>query len=290
MVDSRPERIHDGLSPSSLGLFLGCNRKYYYKKIAKTPIDIDASEDTEALRVGSAFHKCLENTKHALDGFTLTAAQAVVCGEFELSEAVHLPLIFAMLGRYKETHRKAGLKVLSCEVVIDNPYFYGIVDAVMEDSKGRWWIVDMKTAATYSPQMLIPTLPRHPQLSLYAQYHAAVASKLGLDSESYQGCRYRLTTKSKLIRKATEPMAGYIERLSGSVRSLDIVIPKALMEPAVMAEIHGTAKEYINTHQEAHQYSPNYGNCTQWFRSCEYWSKCHGKTVTAMKDLEVVEG
>lgn len=283
-TDTKPQRIHDGLSPSSLGLFQGCARKYYNKKIAKLPIDSDASEDSEAFQVGKAFHKCLEDTRHDLDGFTLKAC-IETCDGFGLSPDYHAPMVFAMLGAYKSVHKKAGLKVLACEMVVDTPAFYGIVDVILEDAAG-WWIGDMKTAAQFS-KSLIPTLPKHQQLNLYAEHYPIIADVLGLDPYGYRGCRYRLTTKSKLTRRAGEDVASFISRLGNSVSSYDFIIPHALMAPAVAYRTHHVAKTFIDLHKDEADYVPNFGNCMSYFKPCEFWSRCHGQTFTST-DLEVV--
>lgn len=270
-----PLRKHDGLSPSSLALYSACQRKYYLKKIAKADIDPDASEDTEALRVGKALHQVLEDTKHVLDGVTYAAVAATVAAH-GLDEGEHTPMIYAMLSRYKVMHAKAGLTALHCEVPIDTPEFYGIVDVVLGDSGGGWWIGDMKTAAGVS-QMLLPTLASHPQLSLYAAHKDVLAGSLGLEPEKFKGCRYRLITKSKLIRRKGEEAAAFIARLSGAVKAIDFILPKERLQ------MHGAFEALLDARlkiqasgDKVEAFPQNYGNCTAYFRFCEYYSRCHG--------------
>lgn len=285
-LDDRPPRLHDGLSPSSLALFLGCQRKYYWKKVARVPIDDDSSEDTESFKVGKAFHKCLENVRHELEGYRLSDVTTVTAG-YGLDAEQHGPLIFAMLGAYKRVHAKAGLKALACEQVIDTPAFYGFVDVILEDEAG-WWIGDMKTAANYSTH-LMPTLPRHPQLSLYAMHVPEIAEALKIDPDRYRGCRYRMTTKSKAVKRSGETPMEFAKRLSGVVTSYDFIIPSTAMLPQEVFGVHANAKLHIDSYKEQVDFLPNYGNCLSYFRPCEWWSKCHGARFTDMQDLVVLK-
>jgi hypothetical protein len=287
MLDDRPQRKWDGLSPSSFALYMGCQRKYYHKKVAKTEIDSDASEDMEAFQVGKAFHKLLEDTKHTLSGLTVGQIR-LTTASFGLDDNTHAPLLFAMLRRYKECHEKAGLKAIAFEVPVETPDFFGIVDVILRDAQGGWWIGDMKTSASFSP-MLVPTLPRHPQLNLYAAHDYLIAQNLEIKIENYKGCRYRLTTKSKLIRKKEETFKDYSDRIYKAVKSFDFLIPKDLMKPGVIEAAHWSARYEIDkVGDEIKRYTPNYGNCTMYHRPCEFWSQCHGSRYSDMQNLEVV--
>ena len=74
-----------GLSPSSFSEYSACNRKWFLRKVARVPIDPDASEDYSAFNIGKAFHKALEDTGHNLAGFTHVQCVAV-CAEFGVAE------------------------------------------------------------------------------------------------------------------------------------------------------------------------------------------------------------
>jgi hypothetical protein len=290
MADHKLE--HKGLSPSSLQLFMGCNRRYFYKKIAKVPIDGDAPEDQESFEVGKAFHKVLENTKHSLTGISYDQVRETV-SEFKVENVDQAaPLIFAMLKSYDDMHKKSGLEVVACELPIETDTFYGITDVILQDGDG-WYIGDMKTAASFS-QNLIPTLPRHPQLNLYVAHRHFIAEKLGLNVEKFQGCRYRLTTKSKIGRKDGEVLEKYINRLSGVVRSYDFFIPKALLDPEELRQMHAKVWDYIekNRHElDASKFPQNPGGCMSYFKPCEFWSKCHKRQFTdELKITAIVSG
>lgn len=276
---------HRGLSPSSMGLFLSCSRKYWHSKVNRTPIDSDASTDTEPFSVGKAFHKCLEDCKHDLKGYTFKDT-VVVVSSYGLDPDRFAPLIFAMLGQYKKVHEKAGLKAIACEVMVATDSFYGFVDVILQDKDGGFFIGDMKTAGSYSP-LMVPTLLKHPQINLYAAHYKEIAFKLGLDPEMYRGCRYRMTTKSKLIQKKGEGLEAYIQRMGEGIKSYDFIMPKEQMDPSNIVAIHAHTKEFIDEFGTEEVYGQNYGTCLQYFKPCEYFSKCHGRNFTEM-NLEVV--
>lgn len=288
MENPKPEaRPHRGLSPSSLSLFQGCPRRYFHKKVAVTKPDDDFDDDVESLNIGKAFHKCLEDTKHVLDGYTF--AQVVeVAKAHGLTEFTHAPLLMAMLGKYKRMHERSGLRAVAFEVLIETEAFYGIVDVVLVDASGNWWIGDMKTSASYRPD-LVPTLPMHPQLNLYAAHVKELAEKLELNPVRYVGCRYRLTTKSKLKRADEEGTNEYIKRLAKAVKSIDFILPKEVMRPKVIQAIHLAAGKTIEKAKtDEKKFERNYANCFSYFRPCEFFSKCHGKQFSHLLELDSV--
>lgn len=266
-----------GLSPSSLQLYLSCPRKYWLKKVKKEKPDADADEDTVALRLGSAFHKVLEDCRHELSGVALSDV-VKVCLSFDLDTDT-AALVYAMLSHYKSVHEKSGLKAAACEVTIALPTFFGYVDVVLTDSDGGWWIGDMKTASTYSP-LLMPQLASHPQLALYAAHRKAVADQLQLDPAKFKGCRYRLSTKSKTQRKPGENDASYVGRLRKAVKSYDFAIPAAILRTSGPTRALVYASDKVAASKERDDYPTNYGACTNYFKLCEYWSQCHGRLAS----------
>jgi hypothetical protein len=281
-----------GLSPSSFKLYQACQRKYFLEKIVEAPADPDAEDDTEALTVGKIFHKVLEDTRHELAGVTVGRV-AETAKEFAMEDPDTAAMIWAMLYAYKRTHEASGLKVLECEKVVDTPDFYGIVDAVMASPQGEWWIVDMKTAASWNPDALIPTLPTDLQMTLYTQHAPIIAEFLGLDMRDFQGCRYRAAIKMRIMRKADESIGEYATRLAKVARCYDIEIPKRVIKAGIVAEEHYAARVNINQKIElaaacspeiaASYFLKNRGNCMSYFRPCKYWSQCHGQTFTEAK-------
>jgi hypothetical protein len=263
-----------------------CQRKYWHKKVNKSPKDEDIEDDTLALRVGKAFHQVLENTKHNLDGITYGQFEDWVA-EFDV-EPEH-PMIFAMLKKYKEVHKKSGLRVLLCEIEVATESFLGYIDAIMEDEDRGWWIGDNKTSSSFSSSLL-PTLPLHPQLNLYAFHANEVAAAHDLDPEKFRGCRYRLTTKSRLVRKDDEEIMSFMERLSKSIKSMDIVLPKEIMDPWAVNRVHDSAWKYIKKHKAEKFYQPNYEQCMKYYKPCAFYSKCNGRAFTSDEvKLEIIQ-
>lgn len=288
-MSERPPR-GPGLSPSSLMLYQSCQRRYYHK-ISQTPADSDFSDEVESLNVGKAFHKILEDSRHELAGVSYHAVEETV-KSFGLQADV-VPMVFAMAASYKTMHAKSELKAIACELVVDTPTFYGIIDAVMLDPRGGgFWISDNKTAASYS-SMLVPTLPRHLQLNLYAAQVHEVAKTLDLDPKDYRGCRYRLTTKSKLIRKKGEGLPEFLGRLGKAIRSFDFILPKETMDPANATRIHRQTFMAINRRIDDHApieaWHQNFANCCQYYRPCPNWSQCHQRLFSEMGSVETVE-
>ncbi len=273
------DKTKTGLSPSSLALFQSCERRYYHYKIENTPHDSDYVDDVTSLQVGSAFHKILENRRHDLKGIKYGEVAAVV-NEHGLNHAEYSPLVYAMVIRYREMHEASRRKVIAVEFEIAEDGFLGYVDAIMTDPNGDWWICDMKTAASWNPAIL-PTLYSHPQLNLYALFAPYIAESLGLDMADFAGCRYLLTTKSKLKMRDKETSEEYTKRLLGAVVSLDIEIPHEKMIPDVMGDIHNTVsrKILINGRIEGN-YCRNYNSCFTYYRPCPWFSKCHGFNYT----------
>jgi hypothetical protein len=279
-----------GLSYSSFTEYSACPRKWFYRKVLKYPIDSDASEDTEAFSIGKAFHKALENTKHNLNGFTFSDCISV-CAEFDVVEEDTVAMVFSMLTRYKRVHEKTNLKVAACEVTIDLPLFFGVVDAILYDDEAGWWICDLKSAGSL-PESTIRSANSHAQLCIYSQYHKEIAAAVGISNIPFLGCRLRITTKSRITRKSGEEIGEYIKRMSAGTRSIDIVVPKEVMNIANISFIHEQTANKILTAkpEDIDSYPCNFGNCFSYFRPCTHYSRCHGKNYTEQPTLEVIEG
>lgn len=274
-------KLHSGLSPSSMALYQSCARKYFYKKIDGRKPDDDVDQDVEALNIGSAFHKVLEDTRHYLKDLSY---QTVLKVATDHAVADAAPMIFAMLSHYKAMHEASGLAVVACEVEVETKEFFGIVDVILKDLENNWWIGDMKTASSYNPAALHPTLGRHPQLNLYAFHAAHIGASWGLEPNKYRGCRYRLTTKSKLIRKRDEELGAFIGRVSNVVKSYDFPVLKEAMDPEGIYDLHTRVREEIDISGKLQaNFLQNFGNCMQYYRPCDFWSACHGKNCSQMR-------
>lgn len=273
------------LSYSSATLLKNCQQKYYFHKIAGTAKDPDYEENEAAFNLGKAFHWVLESNNHTQDRLGVLIDQAAK--EFNVEE--DKALLHGMLLRYLKLHLKSGLVVVHCEMEISNEKFVGYIDAIMKESNGGWWLVDLKTASRYS-EITTAKLPKDVQLNLYSAFAKEAAIQFKLDARKFRGARYRVTTKSTARQKASEKYHEYVIRLANTVKSYDIAIPKKLMNP----------KETLQEHLEWHKFSmamregkvkpyKNLSYCDSYFRPCEFWSQCHGATYTECKSLLSVE-
>lgn len=274
-----------GLSPSSFADYQACGRKYYYRKVAKLPVDSDYDDDQTVFNVGKAFHKACEDVNHYIANLSDTHLIGII-ELYELDVAEYFPMLRAMLNAYGVVHDKSQLTVVACEQEIETPYFYGIVDVVLQDEKGAWWIGDLKTAASFTPSQTA-TLLSHPQLNLYAAHSPILASKLGLDISNFKGCRYRVTTKSKLKRKTGEMDEKYIGRLSESIRSIDFELPIERMIHRNVYQAHKQAYLEISKGQQG-SYPQNFGNCFAYYRPCQFYSQCHGKMYSEIAEVKSI--
>lgn len=276
------------LSYSSATLLKNCSQKYYLYKVAKVPKDPDAAEDNEAFNVGKAFHYILEESNHTENRLGELLAEAVK--SFEVEE--HAAMIHAMLLRYLRLHQNSKLKVVKCELAVMNDIFEGFIDAVMSEDSGAWWIVDLKTARTLA-DTTIARINHDTQLNLYSYFYKEIGEALGLDPEKFAGARYRVTTKSSLTQKAKEDYNAFVLRTAANIKSYDIIIPK---EKMVMED---TYRNHVKLYYRAQNLfnggeapEKNMSYCDSFFRPCEYFSQCFGKTFTESKASAqvVIEG
>jgi hypothetical protein len=272
------------LSPSSFSEFQACNRKYYYRKIKKLPFDSDYEDDQTVFNVGKAFHKACEDSLHDVSKVSRDHLYGIL-QLYELDVQEWYPMIKVMLDTYGVVHSQSKLEVVACEHEVESPFFYGIVDVILQDSKG-WWIGDLKTASSFVTSQL-PTLLSHPQLNLYAAHAPTIAKRLDLDVSKFKGCRYRVTTKSKVQRKPLELEESYMKRLQGSIRAFDVVLP---IERMIHRRVYESYKSAFIEIQKGEQgsYPQNFSNCFAYYRPCPYWSQCNGREFSQTGGLEVL--
>ncbi len=236
-----------------------CQQKYWHYKVNATKKDEDY-EESDALGLGKAFHQVLEKTLHQdyNESLMLEAME-----EHGVEDDEHM-LLEVMLKKYVDYHKKSGLRIIKCELMLETPVFTGFIDFIGQSANG-WWIGDLKTAGRFD-ESLLPRLPMDMQLNLYAHFADEIQKALELKGP-FLGCRYRQITKSK---------AGTMSGLEKGVQVRDIEIPYALMNPQfawnLFLESHQTAIELHNGVAPKR----NYGACMDFFRPCEYFSQCHG--------------
>ena len=257
----------------------GCQRKYWHDKVARTPNDPDHKDDTRALDVGKAFHEALENCVHDRAKFTPDLVHNA-CERYGVIYPTDRAMILAMCYRYLKLHEASGLKIVTCEVEIGNEFMIGYVDAVMINDWGGWWITDLKTAAKLSDSLL-SRLENDPQLNLYSAFRQDIADAFDLDVNKFLGTRYRVTTKCKIKLKAKETTDEYMKRIYAKhIESYDIGVPVAEMDP------EGTYRKFLGMRERAEkiwamqeqEVPQNFAFCENYFRPCQFWSRCYGNT------------
>ena len=267
------------LSHSSANVILNCERRYHYK-VNDYDFDPDYEDDGQSLRLGKAFHKVLEDTRHDRAKFKPKIFHHAVVDE-NVKAKEEKGLVLAMLFSYYPLHEKSGLEVAGVELEIGDKHTVGYVDAVMVGSHGDWYLTDNKTAARLSGD-LTSRLSNDPQLNLYSFYAPELARALKLDVEKFQGCRYRVTTKTKIVAKNDESVEAYAKRILPRIESYDIGIPYRPEIVKAIRDRHERLHERALVIRDSKESSvmQNFSGCFNYFRPCPYWSRCHGKTFT----------
>jgi len=283
---SEIKKVDTRLSYSSATLLKNCSQKYYYHKVSGVAKDPDSEDNMDAFNVGKTFHAVLENNNHTSDRLEDLLEEAVeIYDTKEFKGMIH-----AMLLRYLQVHKKSGLEVVKCEMLLDSPMFLGFVDVILKNPvNGEWWIADLKTAARLS-EVTLAKLRSDVQLNLYSYFYKTMGSALGLDPDKFMGARYRVTTKSKLTKKINEGYKEFVIRTAKNVKSYDVVVRKEDMA------IEDTFKEHKKLHTKTMRLRSgkekpvrNLSYCDSFFRPCEFFSHCHGKTFTeSRKAVEMV--
>jgi len=276
------------ISYSGSNLFQGCQRRFWHYKIAETPHDSDFRDESAALRLGKAFHQVLEHTMHKKSRLKKEIFQESFNDNEVLSDTER-GLIYGMVHKYLQLHEKSGLTVKAVEVQVGNENYIGYVDAIMVDTFGNWWIVDLKTAARLSGSLL-SRLSRDPQLNAYSYFKEQIADLCDLDVAKFAGVRYRVTTKAAIKLNIKESFTKFCKRVFDKVESYDIGIPAQDLNPeAVYSHFMNLLKQMVELETTPEKEVPqNYTYCETYFKPCPWWSNCYGKTFTeAAKQYDI---
>lgn len=290
-VSEESYKFDGKLSYSSFSTFMSCKRKFAYYKIFNYARDLDNEDDALNLRVGKAFHLLLEKSRHLQDPLNLEEVSEV-CFDYELDEDMEA-MVLAMLRSYRTLRAKTTLTPFAYEVEVNTPDFRGFIDVVYTDVDGGWWIGDMKTGASYSI-FLNASLNLNWQLNLYAQHKEEVAALVGLDVKKFKGCVYTLVVKSRIKRKPNEDFDSYADRMTKSIVTYEIPIPKDELDPKEIwtqfktALVQARSLAKMSDKLCLKTASPNYNACSSYYKPCEYWSRCYGKNYTELKERTVL--
>lgn len=279
-VEQTPFRgLPEGVaSVSRINTYLGCQRKWFHQYVAKS--ERDTAFDATHLNIGKAFHECLENDNHqpyvGKDWYQKIGRNLCMKYRFDAFEAAK---ILAMLITYKDAHAQSGLVPVSNELEVYDDLLGGYIDALMIDERrGGYWFVDMKTAASLQVS-LREKLPHDLQLCTYVKLaEKALEQVPALKGKRCLGALYRVTLKPGIKRKDKEAFWDVVGRCSSSVH--DFYIPyeamaldrvRDILESVCIQLKVKTAKKSVA------ECAPNYGNCMAYNSPCVYWSHCHGK-------------
>jgi len=275
---SSPSSIDTRLSYSSASLLKNCEQKYHYHKVSKVPKDKDAAaRDNSHFAIGKSFHYILETTLHEKPENISDLLDT--CVQVEGLKEEDRGLVHAMVLSYLRLRKGSRIKVVGCEWSITHEHIIGFVDAIEVDTEtGDFYISDLKTAATFYDSKLAE-LPSDTQLNLYASFYREIAEHYNLDPDKFKGVRYLVTTKSKAKQQAREDYSGYVMRMVDKklVKSIFVTIPKEMMR------IDKVRKEHEELHDKSMKLrsgeikpSKNFTYCNAFFKSCDFFSRCHG--------------
>jgi len=296
------------LSHSSASQILGCEAKYWFRKVAKVSVDSDV-EEADYLSYGKALHKILEDCSHIVPSIEyLDSVIDKVCEEFGVTSFEHKWGIYLSAIKYTAMHKQSGLKCVATELIINTDGVIGYVDLILVDeNKKEFWVADLKTAA-FPPDEKVKYLHRDPQLNLYtyfATHKPIIPEALGLSEYKFAGCRYRVCTKSRHKQKINqilperlpkesvkdfkerikgipletteESPSEFMDRISDAITVYDITVPYKYMSPLETYTRHMDIRERALELANGAEPIRNYGNCMVYNKPCEYWSQCHGQ-------------
>ncbi len=276
------------MSNSSFNQMNSCEMRYAHRKIFGTKVDSDIDTDKPHFKIGSCFHEILEHCLHNYDDSDIDTTYA--CFEsHNIDSDQDRGLILAMVRKYSELHKKSGLTVIGCEDEVGDDYTIGFIDAIMIDAAGFYYITDLKTAGRFDNNLLA-RLKRDSQLNLYSYFRGQVEQKYGLDPEKFAGILYRVTQKVSRVKKASESLDDYVNRLLPLVESYSIFIPADELDPDSAYQAVRTAQvKATKFRDEGLEPKRDFGKCFEYFTACDYFSKCYGFLHTEASDHFSIE-
>lgn len=281
------------LSYSSKNTIDSCEMKFYHYKVVATPKDPDFDESYEAFNFGKAFHYINEKTEHQYPKSKSELETLLVFAQttYDLDHESKLKLKASLI-KYWDLSHHSGLKCVpgGIEIEVSNPDYIGYIDAIMQDDKGSWWIVDLKTAGMTN-NGLLAQLYNDEQLNLYSYFKDQIAEKLSLDPKKFMGCRYRVTLKVRTAYGKKDTDETYTKKVLAAIKTYDYIVRAEDMNPDYFySEFLESQKASLLTRKkDIASPKKNFKSCFNYFRPCEYWSNCHkGETYTdALKRVGV---
>lgn len=198
--------------------------------------------------------------------------------EFKLGKNVGM--VHAMALAYLKFYKTLYHIPVAIEKGIESEFIVGYIDAIEKDVEGNWYIVDLKTSA-YITDYLKVRVQRDPQLLIYSHFAKSLASFFGLSMKKFKGCHYRVVSKPKYVQSKQEAYPDFVRRLMASVKIEQIFIP---YNPDIIADTISEHKrlEELGTALVADKVKPakNFNACFDYYKPCQWLSKCYGKEYT----------
>lgn len=258
-------------SYSSLSCLSSCSRKFHYKYVAKLPPD-KTYVVPKYFTFGSCFHKCLELTQHTTNNqYELVVDNAIE--DFNLTEidAAKLRKIFIT---YKKWFAEQNYKLLAVEKSFESQFFKGVIDAIVEDIDGYWYILEIKTPANFD-EIKNLLLPLDIQLNIYDICFEDIAKLLDISPDKYKGVLYIEVKKPKQRLSKKETILDYHMRCSSDIK-VTLLKKEDFKYDAVAFDIgvlSGVANQIIVNNQAVF---PNRNSCIENGFACQYFEKCNG--------------
>lgn len=264
------------LSYSSATLLQNCETRYYNYKIKKSEVDSDAAKrDNSHFHIGTSFHYILEMSMHKKPNKIGELLEYCV-QNFGLREE-DTALVHAMVIQYLRLRKDSGFEAVACEYAIEHESIIGFVDLIERQKDGSFYISDLKTASSFYDSK-ISELAANQQLNLYCSFYKEIAKKYNLDPDKFMGARYLVAVKSKAKQRANESYNDFVMRLVDKklVKCVFVTIPKELMRIDAAREEHMSLYNRSLEIRAGGNPTKNLTYCNAFFKSCEYFSKCHG--------------
>ena len=283
------------LSVSQVATFRACQYKWFLQRVVRQEKDADYEEDPSIFALGKAFHHALEMSNHLPEISGDWFIRENDAGMYGLMRMFGIGIwdavkVSSMLKAYRELHELTGLRVVMNELKIFRDGFGGYIDAIMvDDLNFEWWICDMKTSG-WVENNLETRLPLDPQLNAYASMADLVPSLVpGVRGKQFAGCLYRVTTKPrhKPSKKKKETFLDAMNRMDPVATEHRIPIER--MDPELIMDGIKTAERNMNSIRNGFMKPDrNVKACTDYNRTCEYWSQCHGWLASEAKSAAII--
>jgi len=248
------------MSASGANLYLSCQRKYWHKRINKTPNDRDYTEPTY-FAFGAAHAELQE--LFCKDPMTCQAIMSV-CARHGLDVNKSAQMM-AVLRKYYSSFRTG--KVLEKEKWLEHDVLVGKIDKLMLID-GKRLIVEDKTAHEINPA-IYEVLKTDTQLCLYS----ACREQFEAD-----GILYRVVSKPKERRKKAETWQEYTQRCTCEALEIEFSFDDLDVQ-GCLDRLEVVRKE-VEGKETPELFACNYQACMHNYSPCQYYSQCHSKTYT----------